>query len=123
MEIAYNYFRIAVNTKYENVVVCLEKIFGKLESYLNSKRVFLITDRYLEIIENEYYDAWMADFDEDYWYYYRYNIEIFSRNDKPTLEEQINLSKKIKEEFINYGIKQVEIIAEFEHLLCENHKK
>ena len=105
-------FRIAVNASREEVISILK------ESLLIEKETFRrykISNYNTEIYHNEDYEDDDRTIPDDFLYYQTF-LDFYRTVPEVSVEEQIQISKNIRQIFRNQGW-QAEIIAEFEELL------
>ena len=102
-------FRIAVNASREEIISILKTYFPTKNK---SSRSHEISNYNAEIYYNEEYDETVTD---DFLYYQTF-LDFYRTVPEVSVEEQIQISKNIRQIFRNQGWK-AEIIAEFEHLL------
>src|SRR5687767_14626166 len=73
-------------------------------------------ENWVEIWENETWDAQKATRDFKPYLYYRYRVEVTPRGESQTLENQMALAKQLKVELERLG-GRAEICADFEEML------
>ena len=118
MEIYYYSFRLSINLEINEVVELLKKIFPDFKSYNGSKKIFTAQNHYIEVSENEEYDETETKNEEVGYLYYKSDIDFNVINKYLTSSEnEMIFSKFIKNKFIEYSINQIEILADFEHLI------
>ena len=120
MEVYYNSFRLSINLDLNEVIKLLSDFFPDIRPYCGSTKIFIAQNHYIEVNKNEDYDEIKIKNEEEDYLYYKSDIDFNVINKELTSpENEIFFSKFIKNKFIINGVKQIEILADFEHLLDE----
>ena len=100
-------FRIAVNTKPENVIFLMKSRYN-IER--RSAKSYFMLGNICEIYCNEDYDKIFAE-SEDGWLYYNTHMDFFPIDEKITVSQEIKIAENIKNFFDSCSL-QSEIIFE-----------